>query len=119
MGLNDFSLRLVGERYENEDGSSRQEEIERCSEGEMVDLVREPDNPHDPSAVAVLSARGVKIGYLGADRCGWIGSKIDRGYDVRAIIGRVGRNDSSGAIGAVLTLNMEGEDPEIPLEEGW
>lgn len=114
MGSADFSLRLVGAQHPNEDGSSRQEELGRCREGERTDLVREPHNPHDPSAVAVLSARGVKIGYLGANYCGWVGSKIDRGYDVRAIIGRIGRFGQAGFRGAVITINMDGEDPEIP-----
>lgn len=103
----DFSLRLVGVRYDNDDGSSRQAELRRCGEGEVVELVREPHNPHDPSAVAAISARGVKIGYLGADRCGWIGSKIERGYVVRAVIGRIGRDPGTGFLGAVLVVNME------------
>ena len=107
----DFSLRLVGEGFDNEDGSSRQEEIARCQEGEAVDLVREPDNPHDPSAVAVFSDRGVRIGYLGADRCGWIGSKIDRGYDVRAAIGRIMRAGQAGYLGVLLRVNLQGEEP--------
>lgn len=101
-----FSLRVVGERHDNEDGSSRQAELQRCKEGEEVELLREPRNPHDPSAVAVISARGVKIGYLGADRCGWVGSKIDRGFGIAASIGRIARDPRTGALGAVLTVSM-------------
>jgi hypothetical protein len=112
MGINDFRLRLVGSQFDNEDGSSRQEELGRCTAGETVELCREPANPHDPSAVAVHSCRGVKIGYLGADYCGWIGSKLDRGYDVRAIIGKVTGGRRTGLpLGAILTLNMDGDEP--------
>lgn len=113
MGINDFRLRLVGERFENEDGTSRQEELSRCAAGEAVELVREPNNPRDPSAVAVYSCRRVQLGYIGADRCGWIGSKIDRGFDVRVIIGKVTGGKRSGTpLGAILVLNMDGEEPD-------
>ena len=101
-----FSLKVVGVRHENDDGSSRQAELQRCREGEVVELLREPRNPHDPSAVAVISERGIKIGYLGADRCGWIGSKIDRGFSIGASIGRLARDPRTGALGAVLVVNM-------------
>jgi hypothetical protein len=115
MGINDFRLRLVGERFDNEDGSSRQEELARCAVGEPVELIREPSNPHDPSAVAVYSCRRVQIGYVGADRSAWIGSKMDRGYPVRAIIGKLGGGRRTGLpLSAVLALNIEGEEPDPP-----
>ena len=115
MGINDFRLRLVGAQFDNEDGSSRQEELSRCVVGDPVELVREPDNPHDPSAVAVYSCRRVQIGYIGADRTAWIGSKLDRGYPVRAIIGAIGGGKRTGLpLTAVLALNMEGEEPDGP-----
>lgn len=118
MGFNDFLLPAVGERYDNEDGTSRQDELRLCQRGEFVSLVREPGNPHDRMAVAIVSARGVKVGYLGRDRAMWIGSKIDRGYDVRAIIERIKGAHLEGApLGVVLRLNMEGDEPT--LEEDW
>lgn len=117
MGWNDFSLPICGERFDNDDGSSRQDELRQCRPGELVELLREPDNPHDPLAVAVLTMRGVKVGYLNRERAGWIGSKIDRGYDVRAIIERVkGSHLPGAALGLVLRVNMEGDEPELPGE---
>jgi hypothetical protein len=50
----------------NADGSDRQEIISRCSRGEILNLVREPDNPHDKNAVLVRRATGQALGYLGA-----------------------------------------------------
>lgn len=115
MGFNDFRLPICGERYDNEDGTSRQEELRQCSPGDWVSLVREPENPHDPLAVAVVSGRGVKVGYLSRERAGWIGSKIDRGYDVRAIVERVkGSHLPGAALGLVLLVSMDGEEPELP-----
>lgn len=118
MGYNDFCLPGVGERFENEDGSSRQDELRRCARGEVVRLVREPDNPYDRMAVAIRSARGVKVGYLGRDRAVWIGSKIDRGYDVRAIVERIRGGHLPGErLGIVVRINLEGDDPD--LDEHW
>jgi len=120
MGWNDFSLPARGERFDNEDGTSRQEELARCRPGEPVRLVRQPENPHDPAAVAIISARGVQLGYIPADRAVWIGSKIDRGYDVRAIVERVKGSHLPGAVlGLVIRINMEGDGPELPQEEAW
>lgn len=115
MGWNDFSLPAIGERHDNEDGSSRQAELALCSPGEEVLLVREPQNPHDRMAVAVFSCRGIKVGYLKRDRAVWVGSKIDRGYDVRAIVQRVkGAHLEGATLGLVMRLNMEGEEPQLP-----
>lgn len=115
MGWNDFSLPIVGERHDNEDGTSRQQELARCQPGEAVSLVREPGNPHDPMAVAIITARGVRVGYLRRDRAVWIGSKIDRGYDVRAIVERVKGSSLPGSLlGLVIRVNMDGADPSLP-----
>lgn len=115
MGWNDFSLSAVGCWFDNEDGSSRQLELAECRPGDPLTLVREPKNPHDPLAVAILSVSGTRVGYLKRDRAAWIAPKIDRGYAVRAIVERVkGRHLEGATLGLVLRLNMEGEEPELP-----
>lgn len=116
MRWNDFSLPGCGEWYDNEDGSSRQEELRRCRPGESVDLVREPDNPHDPLAVAIVSARGIRVGYLRRQYAQWIAAKIDdgRAFPV-AIVERVkGINLPGSTLGIVVRLNLDGEVPELP-----
>jgi hypothetical protein len=82
-------LNVVGGAYDNEDGSSRQAEAALLVVGEAVELRREPTNKHDPSAVAVFSERGVQLGYLGASRASWIGSKLDRGLVTVAVVDRI------------------------------
>lgn len=124
MGWNDFSLPACGEWYDNEDGTSRQDELRRCEPGEIVDLVREPENPHDPLAVAIISIRGIRVGYLRRDRAQWIGSKIDRGYDVRAIVERVkGAHLEGATLGLIIRLSItppgeEGDPPWLPDQCG-
>jgi hypothetical protein len=120
VGWNDFSLPACGERYDNEDGTSRQDELALCWPGDALALIREPDNPHDPMAVAIFTARGVRVGYLSRERAGWIGSKIDRGYSVAAIVERVkGAHLEGAALGLVMRVSMEPpgggiEEPELP-----
>jgi hypothetical protein len=114
VGLCDFRLPACGEWYDNEDGTSRQAELAKCVPGDPLDLVREPDNPHDPRAVAVFTANRVRVGYLRRDRAVWIGSKIDRGYDVRAIVERVkGSHLPNATLGLVMRINMEGDQPTL------
>lgn len=117
MGWNDFSLPAIGERFDNEDGSSRQAELALCQPGEPVRLVRESNNVHDRMAVAVFSCRGVCVGYLKRDRAQWLGSKMDRGYDVRAIVERVkGAHLPEATLGLVMRVSMdpkEADDPEL------
>jgi len=112
-----YSIGIVGESFDNDDGSSRQEEIGRCRAGEPVDLVREPDNPHDPNCVKVLSLRGVQIGNIGRDHP-WIAERLDRGAFLDARIQRVvtGGRGMKGVVIAVRTGPRDDWD-EVEEEE--
>lgn len=104
----DMTLAVVGGIHANADGSNRLFEIALCMPGEPVQLVPEPKNKHDPSAVAVFSARGVQIGYVSAERCGWIGARIRLGEDVRALFQAAVKG------GALVRVGFSGRDPLIP-----
>ena len=111
MSRPDMSMAVVGSLHSNADGGNRQFEVAMCSPGEPVRLVPEPRNRFDPSAVAVFSARGIQIGYVSAERCGWIASKINQGEDVRAIFQR------ATPTGAVIRVSFNGKDPPRPPEK--
>lgn len=71
-----FICAVVGESHTNKDGRSRQRIIRDCVRpGSRAELIREPDNPYDASAVAVF-IQGHQIGYLKRDvaarLCDWI-----------------------------------------------
>ena len=108
MPITQLSLAVVGVDYPNKRGPARRFELELCEPGEPVHLVPEPGNPADPRAVAVFSARGVQIGYLTAERCGWIGSVLRSGRDVAAAY--QGRTKH----GAVIRVAFDGEEPKLP-----
>lgn len=103
----DMSLAVVGGLFANRDGGNRLFEIALCLPGEHVQLVCEPRNPHDPSAVAVFSARGTQLGYLSAERCGWMGARIALGEDIQAIFQRADRGS------AIIRVSFIGAPPSL------
>lgn len=105
-----MSLAVVGGRFLNADGGSRQFEIMLCEPGEPVDLRPEPKNPHDQRAVAVMSARGIQIGYLTAERCGRIGALIRSGREWRAVF------QAPTNFGAWIRIAFDGEEPAVTGE---
>jgi hypothetical protein len=104
----ELSLAVVGAIHPNADGSNRLFEIVLMAPGEPVHLRPEPTNKIDPSAVAVFSPRGIQIGYLSAERCGWIGGKISQGADIVAIF----QARTKG--GAIIRANLGGAPPTLP-----
>lgn len=105
-----ISLAVVGADYPNADGSDRRFELALCSPGEPVELRPEPRNRADPRAIAVFSCRGEQIGYLPAERAGWIGSLIGSGRDWRAVYQQ--RSD----FGAWIRVAFDGAEPVLPKQ---
>lgn len=65
----------------------------RLGTGDALDLVREPDNPHDKRAVAVRR-RGCKLGYIpGKDNC-TAAQLLDHGQPVSARITALQMSDN-------------------------
>ncbi|PTQ12933.1 hypothetical protein CLG96_01975 [Sphingomonas oleivorans] len=108
LPIHGLSLAVVGADFPNRRGPTRRFEIAACRPGDPVELVPEPKNPADPRAVMVLSARGVQMGYLTAERCGWIGRMIADGRELRAIF------QESTKYGAVIRVAFDGVDPVLP-----
>lgn len=111
MPITALSLAVVGADYPNKRGPTRRFELELCVPGEPAQLVPEPKNPADPRAIAVYSTRGVQIGYLTAERCGWIGGMIEQGREIRAVFQEKTRH------GAVIRAAFDGEEPVLPAEK--
>jgi hypothetical protein len=110
-----YPIGIVGESFENDDGSSRQSEIKRGNAGEPVTLERDPENKYDSNCVKVVSVRGVQIGNISRDD-GWICERIDRGGVVEARILRVGKG-AKGKLGVVICLRTAADDDWLQDEE--
>ena len=103
-------LAVVGVAYANKDGSDRGFEILLCKAGEPVALEPEPKNKKDENAVKVLSARGVQIGYLTAERAPWLSRVLRSGRETTAVFQR------KADWGAWIRVAFDGEVPVVAPE---
>ena len=125
--MRELSLHVVGADFPNRGGGNRRFEILLCTPGEAVALVPEPRNPVDPNAVMVMSARGVQIGYLTADRAPWIGAMLRQGREVAAVfqqatpMGAAIRVAFDGAVPVLPAVQVVGVEPEVEFwpDEEW
>lgn len=125
--MRELSLHVVGADHPNKGGGNRRFEILLCTPGEAVALLPEPRNPVDPKAVMVLSARGVQIGYLTADRAAWIGAMLRQGREVAAVfqqatpMGAAVRVAFDGAVPVLPGVAAAGAEPEVEFwpDEVW
>jgi len=83
--MQELTLAVVGIDFPNADGSNRRSEAMMTLPCEPVALVPEPKNKHDGNAIAVIGPRGVQLGYINAERAPYIGSRMARGEDVKAV----------------------------------
>lgn len=106
--MQELTLAVVGIDFPNADGSNRRSEAMMTLPGESVELVPEPKNKHDSNAIAVISPRGVQLGYVNAERAPYIGSRMSRGEDVEAIF--QGMDGGS----AYIRVRFGGGAPTLP-----
>lgn len=108
--MRELTLTIVGIDFPNDDRSksNRRMELLLCPPGEPVDLRLEPRNPHDPNAVGVWSARGIQLGYLPAERAGWIGGRMRAGEEWQAIFQALNGNV------AYARIRFGGGAPTLP-----
>jgi len=105
-----LTLAVVGADFPNKRGPTRRFAISLCRPGDPVLLVPEPKNPADPRAVQVQSAERVVMGYLTAERCGWIGGMIAEGRDIKAIF------QEPTSYGALIRVTLDANPPDLPPE---
>jgi len=72
-----FTIGIVGESFNNDDGSNRQEILRDCKPGETIILKHIP-HPKDKNAVAVFRANGEQIGYMSKNVSAEFASVLDR-----------------------------------------
>lgn len=106
--IQELTLTVVGIDFPNADGSNRRFEAMMTVPGDTVELIPEPRNKHDSNAVAVVSPRGVQIGYLSAERAPYICSRMARGDDIVAIFQGI-----DGGL-AFIRVRFDGTTPTLP-----
>lgn len=64
---------VKGTRYEG-----RTEQIERINQGDLVQVVREPDNPYNSNNFVILNKKGKSLGNMPAELCNAIAPLYDQ-----------------------------------------
>jgi hypothetical protein len=90
-----FTFRVVGESFEN-----RQLDLNRLLIGEAVYLIREPHNPYDSNAVAVVNRERRVLGYLKREVSLWFAPILDKGRKFQCEVKQ--RTSSGGIVIAVF-----------------
>jgi single-stranded-DNA-specific exonuclease len=80
---NDFYTKVVGVSFEG-----RQHVVGGLSVGASLELVREPENPHDPSAIAVRFG-ALQLGYLRREISRRLAPNVDAGDRYTATVGSI------------------------------
>ena len=81
-----FNSKVVGVTKRNAERKSRQTIIKDCRVGELLELLREPDNEFDANAVKVCRRNGQQIGYLNSNVARTIAPLLDEGETVHVCI---------------------------------
>ncbi len=88
-----IKTKLVGVTYANDDGTNRQEILERMKdddcEGMVLEFLHEDDNPKDKNAIAVYNKDWEKIGYLNRSLARDVAPMMDDGHPVYGILVKI------------------------------
>lgn len=110
-----FHTKLAGVTHDGRQGIIRN--LHRMGEldtGTELVLQREPSNPYDSFAVAVLTKSGQNIGYLPKDTARQVSININSGMTYRAYVSAVTGGDAGYAYG--VNLRIEYNDSPIESE---
>lgn len=101
-----YRVGIVGE-------ANYQKAIAGLRVGEIVQLRPEPDNPHDPRAVAVVDGDGATIGYLPREH--WLkDALLDQGKTAMATVGDLHMGET--ATGVVLDVSLDAGTSASPSQ---
>ena len=113
-----FHSKVTGVTKNNEDGSSRQGIIRKeLKVGDMLLLDREPKNPYDRNAIAVVTSDNEKkIGYINAELASRLAPLMDRGHFIDCYVADItgGAPGESYGVNIRLTINEPKRMPVSP-----
>jgi len=101
-----IETKVVGVTYLNDDGSQRQTIIQRCVAGEELKLVRQPQCPVDPAAIAVFRIDGEQLGYLAREfSADGTAAKMDAGETFHCCITSIVGGDNGKSFGVKVQVS--------------
>jgi single-stranded-DNA-specific exonuclease len=111
-----FHTKLAGVTFEG-----RQEVVARLETGALLRVQRQPDNEHDPNAIALYDPVGDQVGFFNRGLAAALAPVIDRGASFRVTVSEVTgtEKESRGVNVLVERADLEAEagaDKEARLE---
>jgi len=105
-----FHTKLAGVTFEG-----RQDAIARLAPGVPLRVVRQPDNPHDPNAIALFDTHGTHLGYFNRRLAAALAPVIDKGveYDVEVTDLTGGADGKSHGVNVLVSRRGDGLAEEI------
>ncbi|MBI4188424.1 MAG: HIRAN domain-containing protein [Chloroflexi bacterium] len=98
-----FHTKVVGVTFNNDDGTSRQEILQKCSPGEGLILSHAPI-PEDKNAVKVSRATGEQVGWLSRWNAQEIAPILKRGQEVVAEIAAITGGGDEQSLGCTIII---------------
>jgi hypothetical protein len=96
-------MKVVGVSFEG-----RQNHLDKIDSRTPVSLIREPNNPHDKSAIAVVrNDNGVKLGYISRKFNVPLAKLLDKGTELKARIKRTVSAQHTDMSGLVIVIEKK------------
>lgn len=108
-----FHTKLAGVSFEG-----RQSVVTRLTEGTPLRLVREPDNPYDTNAIALMDPIGDQVGFFNRRLAAALASEVDAGVSYSVTVTEVTGGEEERSRGVnVLVQRSDGASGESADEE--
>ncbi|MBQ6395373.1 MAG: DEAD/DEAH box helicase, partial [Atopobiaceae bacterium] len=111
-----FNTKAVGVTFEGRQGVA-----ERLAPGEELFVMRDPDNPYDPNAIALVTMMGEQVGFLRRQIAAHIAPLMDGGVCYRAeVLDVTGGGDRSVGVNVHVSRDLGAEERGVDsaLEAG-
>lgn len=106
---------IAGLRYSAPDGLDRGRYCAGLKPGTILDLVPEPDNPHDPFAVS-LRHNGHHVGFIPAKH-GWVSKSLAEGDTLNCVVTESELEDGRAAF-VGLEIGVIADDQKRKIHKG-
>jgi single-stranded-DNA-specific exonuclease len=107
-----FHTKLAGVTFEG-----RQDLVARLTPGTPLRVVRQPENPHDPNAIALHEAHGGQVGFLNRRLAGVLAPVIDAGVEYDVEVADVTGGDSGRSYGVNVLVTRRPDATGVSEEE--
>jgi hypothetical protein len=76
-----FHLTVTGTKFKNADGTDRHDHIKNCNVGQVLTLIRDPDNKYDKNAIEVWTTDDrLQLGFIKEKYATDVAPLLDKGY---------------------------------------